>query len=106
MRSRKKEIHTRNLSDLDKIVQRIVTLRLNKLSGRHEMAKQLMATVAGMIAVTLMATAAAHATPCPSTVSCLHAAPAPLLAAGIPAFAALTGGVAVRQFWRRFTRRS
>ena len=33
-----------------------------------------------------------------------HPAPAPLLAAGIPAFALLGGGVAVRSLLRRFRR--
>ena len=37
---------------------------------------------------------------------CTHPAPAPLLAAGIPAFAALGGGVAVTRIVRRFRRRS
>jgi hypothetical protein len=35
-----------------------------------------------------------------------NAAPAPLLAAGIPAFMLLGGGVAGRRLWRRFARRS
>jgi len=34
-----------------------------------------------------------------------HPAPAPLLAAGIPAFAALGGGAVVARFARRFKRR-
>jgi hypothetical protein len=36
---------------------------------------------------------------------CTHPAPAPLLAAGIPAFAALGGGLAVRWMRSKFTRR-
>lgn len=43
---------------------------------------------------------------CSSTISCLHPAPAPLLAAGIPAFAALGGGAAAYRLWRKFGRRS
>jgi hypothetical protein len=54
----------------------------------------------------LLATVAAFATPCPSTVSCLRPAPAPLLAAGIPAFLALGGGVTAHRLWRKFVRRS
>jgi hypothetical protein len=63
---------------------------------------QLMASVALAAVVLLLATLGADALP--STISSLHPAPAPLLAAGIPAFAALGGGVAVRQLWRKFTR--
>ena len=35
-----------------------------------------------------------------------HNAPAPLLAAGIPAFVALGGGVAANRLWKKLARRS
>lgn len=71
------------------------------------MSIQVMSTVVGAAIIIVLATVGAHATPgCPSTISCIHRAPAPLLAAGIPAFLALGGGVAARQMWRRFVRRS
>ena len=64
-------------------------------------------TVIGVAIVMALATVGAHAAPaCSTAVGCLHSAPAPLLAAGIPAFVALGGGVAGRQLWRRFVRRS
>ncbi len=50
-----------------------------------------------VFAVSLLACGTAFATPVP--------APAPLLAAGIPAFAALGGGAAVTAIVRRFRRR-
>jgi hypothetical protein len=53
-----------------------------------------------------MAAFGASAGSCPSTISCLHAAPAPLLAAGIPAFAALGGGALAYRLWRKLGRRS
>jgi len=70
-----------------------------------------MATVAGAALVILMASHGARAVPCLSVVGLgcgggHHPAPAPLLAAGIPAFVALGGGVAVRRLWQKFGRRS
>jgi hypothetical protein len=68
---------------------------------------QLVASVAGAIVVFLLANVGADALPCPWFLQeCVppHAAPAPLLAAGIPAFAALGGGLAVRKLWRKFRR--
>jgi hypothetical protein len=69
------------------------------------MTKQLIATAVGAALIIVMAIVGVHASNCASAIGCSHAAPAPLLAAGIPAFAALGGGVAVRQLWRRFARR-
>jgi len=72
------------------------------------MMTQLTAKVAVVAVVLLMASHGAHATtlPCP-TIGCGgHPAPAPLLAAGIPAFVALGGGVAARRLWQKFGRRS
>ena len=74
------------------------------------MTTQSLKALAGAAVVLVVGTVlAAHATPvCPSTISCLRPAPAPapLLAAGIPAFIALGGGVTARQMWRKFARRS
>jgi hypothetical protein len=54
--------------------------------------------VFGVFFTTCLICGAAFATPVPTPTS----APAPLLAAGIPAFAALGGGVVVTKFLRRF----
>jgi hypothetical protein len=62
------------------------------------MIKPFMTTIAWAAVLTLLATAGAYASPVP--------APAPLLAAGIPAFAAFGGGLAVRKLWRKLARRS
>jgi hypothetical protein len=62
--------------------------------------------VAGVaLAALLLGMHAAVATPCPS-IGCVapHAAPAPLLAAGIPAFAALGGGALIARLVRKLKR--
>lgn len=65
------------------------------------------AMVAVVAVVFLMTSHGAHATPCATAVGCGgNPAPAPLLAAGIPAFVALGGGVAARRLWQKFGRRS
>jgi hypothetical protein len=53
---------------------------------------------AAIVGVTMLTGAAIAQTPAPSS---RRSAPAPLLAAGIPAFAALGGGAAVGRFMRR-----
>lgn len=73
---------------------------------------QLTVKVAVVALVLLTASYGVHAAPCSTALALLgcgggtHAAPAPLLAAGIPAFAALGGGVAMRRLWQKFGRRS
>jgi hypothetical protein len=56
-----------------------------------------------LLAATVAATAVPVPLPCPSS-ACVHPAPAPLLAAGIPAFVALGGGLTARKLWRKFRR--
>ncbi len=71
------------------------------------MTRYAMTVLAGSGVVLVMVTLGAEAQPCATAIGCGgHAAPAPLLAAGIPAFAALGGGTIVHWLWRKFARRS
>jgi hypothetical protein len=70
-----------------------------------DMMARLLAIDVGVVGFLLLALASAHALPCSTAIGCSHPSPAPLFAAGIPAFLALGGGIAVQRLWRRFGRR-
>ena len=68
---------------------------------------QVICLVAVAAVIFLLGTVGVYAAPAPcATAACVSHAPAPLLAAGIPAFAALGGGATVYGLWKKFIRRS